>query len=166
LFAAGLLAISLGAVAVYAQAATTVQMRDFAFSPANMTAAAGASRWTLQNVGERPHNVHIEGNGISMDVKSDGTPVMAGQTFTGTVNLAPGRYEVWCPVGNHRDQGMVGTLVVAGAAAAGAAQVPGALPRTGDADTFLPLGAAASLAGLGLIGGGVALRRKAVRVQR
>jgi plastocyanin len=75
-------------------------------------------------VGERPHNVHIEGNGVSMDVKPDG-PVAAGQTFTGTVNLQPGRYDVWCPVGNHRDQGMVGTLTVAGAGAGGLGRVAG-----------------------------------------
>jgi hypothetical protein len=95
-----------------------------------------------------------------MDVKADG-PVDGGANFTGTVNLAPGRYDVWCPVGQHRERGMVGTLTVAGAAAGGAAQVPGALPRTGDADLIVPSGTAGILAGLALIIGGLVVRRRA-----
>ncbi len=158
LFAAGLLAIGSTIGVAYAQAAATVQMREFSFTPAQMSVSAGSSRWTLQNAGQFPHNVHIEGNGVSMDVKPDG-PVTGGQSFTGNVTLQPGRYDVWCPVGNHRDQGMVGVLTVAGAAAGGAAQVPGALPRTGDADTTLPLAAAGLLAGLALIATGVLVRR-------
>jgi hypothetical protein len=67
---------------------------------------------------------------------------------------------VWCPVSNHRERGMVGTLTVAGTAAGGAAQVPAALPRTGDADTGLPIGQAGILAGLVLVIGGWALRRR------
>ena len=31
------------------------------------------------------------------------------------VSLAPGTYDIWCPVSTHREQGMVGTLTVAGA---------------------------------------------------
>ena len=160
LFAAGLLAIGSGAAAVYAQSATTIVMTEFAFAPDNMVVSSGASRWTLQNGGQFPHNVHIEGNGVAMDVKSDG-PVASGQSFSGTVNLQPGRYEVWCPVGMHRQQGMVGTLTIA-AAGAGAAQVPGALPRTGDGDTTLPVVAAGVLAGLALIGAGLVLRRRSI----
>jgi plastocyanin len=164
LFAVGLLTIGSGAAAVYAQAATTIRMAEFSFAPDAMAVSSGASRWTLQNVGQFPHNVHIEGNGVSMDVKPDG-PVAGGQSFSATVNLAPGTYEVWCPVGMHRQNGMVGTLTVAGAAAGGAAQVPGALPRTGDADPGLPFGVAGILAGLALVLGGFFLhRREAKRI--
>jgi plastocyanin len=157
--AAGLLAIASTVGVVYAQATTTVVMREFSFTPSDMVVSAGTSRWTLQNAGQFPHNVHIEGNGVSMNVKSDG-PVPAGETFTATINLQPGRYDVWCPVGNHRERGMVGELTVAGAAAGGAAQVPGALPRTGTADSAVPLAAAAALAGLGLISAGLVVRRR------
>jgi LPXTG-motif cell wall-anchored protein len=162
LFAAGLLAIGSGAAAVYAQSATTIVMTEFTFNPDTMVVSAGASRWTLQNGGQFPHNVHIEGNGVVLDVKPDG-PVAGGQNFTGTVNLQPGRYDVWCPVGMHRQNGMVGVLTVAGAAAGGAAQVPGALPRTGDADTIVPFGAAGILSGLALIGAGWLVRRRSTR---
>jgi LPXTG-motif cell wall-anchored protein len=157
--AVGLLTIGSGAAAVYAQAATTIRMAEFSFAPDNMAVSSGTSRWTLQNVGQFPHNVHIEGTGVALDVKPDG-PVAGGQSFTGTVNLAPGTYEVWCPVGMHRQNGMVGMLTVAGAAAGGAAQVPGALPRTGDADSAIPFGAAGILAGLALVVGGFFLHRR------
>ena len=58
---------------------------------------------------------------------------------------------------------MVGTLTVAGTAGAGAAQVPTALPRTGDADAGWPIGQAGILGGLLLAVGGLWMRRRARR---
>ncbi|MGI9148323.1 MAG: cupredoxin domain-containing protein [Chloroflexota bacterium] len=160
LVAAGLLTIGGGAAAVYAQSTTTVVMAEFTFTPDRMVVPAGRDTFAMQNTGRFPHNVHIEGNGISVDVKPDG-PVDGGQSFSGSVSLVPGTYDVWCPVGNHREQGMVGTLTVAGAAAGGAAQVPSALPRTGDAAAS-PLAAEAGIAGgLFLVVGGWIMRRRA-----
>jgi len=162
--AAGLLTIGGGAAAVYAQSATTVVMQEFSFTPGRMVVSAGRDTFTLQNTGRFPHNVHIEGNGVAMDVKADG-PVPGGETFTGAVTLAPGTYDVWCPVGTHRDQGMVGTLIVGGAAAGGAAQVPTALPRTGDTDSGLPVAQASIAGGLLLLGAGLFVRRRAASRQ-
>jgi plastocyanin len=161
LVAVGLLTVGGGAAAVYAQSTTTVVMSEFAFAPDRMVVAAGRDTFTMQNTGRFPHNVHIEGNGISVDVKPDG-PVAGGESFSGAVTLAPGTYDVWCPVGTHREQGMVGTLTVAGAAAGGAVQVPRALPRTGDADPVSLAGEAGIAGGLLLVVGGWILRRRAV----
>jgi plastocyanin len=161
MIAAGLLAIGGSAASVYAQSTTTVVMTEFAFNPSTMVVPAGRDSFTMQNAGEFPHNIHIEGNGISVDVKADG-PVAGGDSFTGAVTLTPGTYDVWCPVGQHRERGMVGTLTVtAGGAAGGAAQVPTALPRTGDADTGLPIAQTGAAAGLALIGAGLFVRRRA-----
>ena len=177
LVAAGLLVIGGGAAAVYAQTTATVGMREFEFDPANLTASPGRVTFTLNNEGQFPHNLHIEGNGVSLDVKSDG-PVPGGQSFTGAVTLAAGTYETWCPVGNHRERGMVGELTVAGAGGAAApaapaarpaagagggapAQVPSALPRTGDASNGLPIASAGVAVGLLLVAGGLFLRRRA-----
>jgi plastocyanin len=162
--AAGLLTIGGGAAAVYAQSAATVVMTEFAFNPDRMVVSAGRDTFTLQNAGQFPHNVHIEGNGIAVDVKPDG-PIAGGESFTGAVTLAPGTYDVWCPVGNHRERGMVGTLTVAGVAAGGAAQLPRALPRTGDADPGLPIAEAGLLGGLLLVGAGWLVRRRAAARQ-
>jgi plastocyanin len=159
LLAVGLLGAGLGANAVSAQAtSTTVVMTEFAFNPATLTVPAGRHTFVLQNQGQFPHTMHIEGNGVSEDV---GDPINGGQSFSGTVTLPPGTYDVWCPVDGHRDRGMVGTLTVAGVAAGGAAQVPSALPRTGDADPGLPIGQLGIAAGLLLIGLGLFVWRRA-----
>jgi plastocyanin len=162
LVAAGLLVIGGGAAAVYAQASSTVVMREFEFLPANLRASPGRVTFTLQNTGQFPHNLHIEGNGMAVDVKPD-SPVPGGESFTGAVTLPAGTYDTWCPVSNHRDRGMVGTLTVAAAGAGGGAavQVPAALPRTGDADLGLPIAQASIATGLLLVAGGVFLRRRA-----
>jgi plastocyanin len=170
LVAAGLLVIGGGAAAVYAQTTTTVGMTEFMFEPADVSVSSGRVTFTLRNTGQFPHNLHIEGNGVSLDVKPDG-PVAGGQSFTGAVTLPAGTYETWCPVGNHRERGMVGMLTAAavggggGAAVGGgggvAVQVPSALPRTGDADTGVPIALASVAAGLVLVAGGLFLRLRA-----
>ena len=160
LVAAGLLIIGGAAAAVaYAQSTSTVVMTEFAFNPNALTVSAGRDTFTLQNGGRFPHNLHIEGNGVSLDVKPDG-PVAGGDSFTGAVNLPAGTYQIWCPVGTHREQGMVGTMTVAAGAAGAAAQVPTALPRTGDADPGLPIQGIATAFGAGLIAAGVFLARR------
>jgi LPXTG-motif cell wall-anchored protein len=77
----------------------------------------------------------------------------------------PGTYEFYCPVGNHRAQGMVATFTVT--AAAGAAAAPAApaaapatagLPRTGEPATLF--GAALAAAGALLTASGLFLRRR------
>jgi plastocyanin len=164
LVAAGLLTIAGGVSVVYAQSTATVVMTEFAFNPARIVVSAGRDTFTLQNAGQNNHNLHIEGNGVALDVKSDG-PVAPGQTFSGAVTLAPGTYDIWCPVGQHRQNGMVGTLTVAGVAAGGAAQVPTALPRTGDAPSSLPIAQLGIAAGVLLIGAGWLARRRAMTRQ-
>jgi LPXTG-motif cell wall-anchored protein len=161
LAAAGVLTIGSGAAAVYAQSTATVVMQEFSFTPSRIVVSAGRDTFALQNTGQFPHNVHIEGNGVSLDVKPDG-PVAGGESFSGAVILPAGTYDIWCPVGSHRDRGMVGTLTVAGTASGGAAQTPRALPRTGGADTDLPLAQAGILGGLLLLGAGWLARRRAM----
>jgi uncharacterized cupredoxin-like copper-binding protein len=54
---------------------------------------------------------------------------MPGQSATFTFPT-PGRFEFWCPVGQHRERGMVGTLtVVAAGAPAAPAPAPVQIPR-------------------------------------
>jgi plastocyanin len=156
------LTIGSGAAAVYAQTTTTVVMNEFTFAPDRIVVPAGRDTFFLQNTGQFPHNVHVEGNGVSVDVKADG-PVESGDSFSGVVTLAPGTYDVWCPVPTHRERGMIGTLTVAGAAAGGAAQVPMALPRTGDAGGSLPLAPAGIAGGLLMVGAGWIVRRRAMQ---
>ena len=86
---------------------------EFAFDPADVDVEPGEITFTVSNEGEFPHALEIEGNGIEEETEELGP----GESGSLTVDLEPGEYELYCPVGDHRDQGMVGTLVVGGAAA-------------------------------------------------
>jgi plastocyanin len=77
------------------------------------TMAAGIVRFTVVNVGSIPHAFEIEGQGIEKE-----TPVIQpGASATLTMSLAPGTYEVYCPVGadSHKNLGMDTHLTVLGA---------------------------------------------------
>lgn len=70
---------------------------------------AGAITFNVTNVGERLHNLEIEGQGVEAVLPQD---LESGQSGSMTVELAPGEYTVYCPVGQHADRGMMMTLVV------------------------------------------------------
>jgi uncharacterized cupredoxin-like copper-binding protein len=65
--------------------------------------SAGSQTFRVTNNGTTEHNFEVEGQGIEEAFETDLSP---GETQTMQLNLAPGTYEVYCPVGNHRDQGM------------------------------------------------------------
>lgn len=70
---------------------------------------AGSTTFAIRNDGARVHNFEIEGQGITAVLPQDLQP---GVSDTLTVDLAPGEYIVYCPVGNHAGQGMELTLTV------------------------------------------------------
>jgi uncharacterized cupredoxin-like copper-binding protein len=81
-----------------------------AFSKDALSAKAGAVTVRMRNPqrNQLPHAIEIEGEGI----EEEGETVQAGGSSTVTVDLKPGKYEFYCPVGNHEQQGMEGTLTV------------------------------------------------------
>ena len=89
----------------------TVQVSetDFAIDPANPTVQAGTVTFEVTNDGQAPHNLEVEGNGIEAELEAD---LAAGESGTLTVDLQPGTYEWYCPVGNHAEMGMEGELTV------------------------------------------------------
>ncbi len=95
-----------------------VAASDFMFAPADLQAEPGALTIELTNDGQQPHAIQIEGNGV--DETSD--TIEGGATTSFDLELEEGTYGIFCPVGNHADMGMVGTLTVgAGGAGAGGA---------------------------------------------
>ena len=54
-----------------------------------------------------PHAVALEGNGVK-----ESSDTVAGSTTSLTADLKAGTYTFFCPVGNHRQAGMEGTLTV------------------------------------------------------
>jgi uncharacterized cupredoxin-like copper-binding protein len=56
------------------------------------------------------HALEVE----SDDLEEETDDIAPGGSDELTVELAAGEYELYCPVGNHKEQGMAGRLVVAG----------------------------------------------------
>jgi plastocyanin len=79
-----------------------------AFDKAELEAEAGTVRITLQNNGEAPHNVAVEGNSVD----EEGEVVQKGGASEVEADLEPGEYTFYCSVPGHRESGMEGTLTV------------------------------------------------------
>lgn len=104
----------------------TVSGTDFALKLSQNTFAAGAYTFVVRNEGATVHALTIKGPGTN-DAQ---TPIIpAGGSAELTVTLQPGSYQLWCPVGNHRQLGMETTIEV------GAASGPAAPTSTGPSDT-------------------------------
>lgn len=70
---------------------------------------AGPTTFVVTNIGDFDHNIAIEGQGIERVFDANLAP---GETMEMTVDLVPGNYYVYCPIGTHAAQGMELTLVV------------------------------------------------------
>lgn len=75
-----------------------------AFDQTELTAPAGEVTIHLTNDAQIPHNVEVEGAGVSETVTGADTSL--------DVTLEPGEYVFFCAVPGHREGGMEGTLTV------------------------------------------------------
>jgi plastocyanin len=80
---------------------------SIAWEPGELSAPAGSVTITLVNESDTPHAVEVEGNGVEEESET----VTGGETEL-SVDLEPGEYTFYCPVGSHRQNGMEGTLTV------------------------------------------------------
>ena len=78
------------------------------FDQGDVTAKAGKVTVEFSNPSSVPHAVEIEGNGVEEKTET----VTGGEAPPVEVELKPGTYEFYCPVGGHREAGMEGTLTV------------------------------------------------------
>jgi plastocyanin len=78
------------------------------FDQTDLTATAGSVTIDFTNMSSLPHNVTLEGNGVS----AEGTDTITGSSTTKTFDLQPGTYTFYCSVDSHRAAGMEGKLVV------------------------------------------------------
>ena len=145
---AGVAALALVAGTASADQTIPVTETEFAFDPSTINVRAGETvHFDVTNAGRFGHTMHIEGNGLVADSLPGGATLPSGQSTTFDVTFpAPGTYQFWCTLPNHRERGMEGTIVVA-------ASAPTQLPRTGDLSEIGPAlgGLGAVLAGLGLL---------------
>jgi hypothetical protein len=70
---------------------------------------AGVHVFDVANNGQDEHNFTVEGQGIKTEFV---TNLTSGQTQSMQIYLAPGTYAVYCPVGDHRAEGMEISLTV------------------------------------------------------
>jgi plastocyanin len=80
---------------------------DISWEPGELSAPTGSVTIKLVNDSDVPHAVEVEGNGVEEESET----VTGGETEL-TVDLEPGEYTFYCPVGEHRQNGMEGTLTV------------------------------------------------------
>jgi plastocyanin len=80
---------------------------EISWDPGSLSASAGSVTIKLVNESDVPHAVEVEGNGVEEESET----VTGGETEL-SVDLEAGEYTYYCPVGNHRAEGMEGTLTV------------------------------------------------------
>jgi plastocyanin len=78
------------------------------FDQGDVTAKAGKVTVTFDNPSSVPHAVEIEGNGVEEETET----VTASEAPPLELELQPGTYTYYCPVGGHEAAGMKGTLTV------------------------------------------------------
>lgn len=89
-------------------ATVRISLKDFRLDPDKVTGKAGTVTFVLKNEGRYTHDFRVEGQGID-----DRAPkVGQGRTFEWQIALTPGAYRISCPISNHADRGMIGTLEV------------------------------------------------------
>ena len=105
---------SSGRTTVEAGQPVAVEGDEYSFRPGAITvrAAAGSPgkvpvRFELRNSGSLPHDLNVRRG----DEELGGLEAVGGgKTSRGTVELAPGEYEIYCSIGDHADLGMKGEL--------------------------------------------------------
>jgi plastocyanin len=105
----GLLLLGLAPV-VLAQDSNTVQvsLTEFEIDMPD-SIPAGPTTFEITNNGTVEHNFEVEGQDVEEELETNLQP---GETGTLELDLAPGTYEIYCPVDDHEGQGMSLTLTV------------------------------------------------------
>ena len=89
----------------------TLTETEFKIDPADVEVdKAGVVEFKVENAGSVTHALEVE----SADLEEETEDIEPGQSATLKVELAEGTYELYCPIGNHEDQGMTGELTVGG----------------------------------------------------
>lgn len=89
--------------------AVTVKLDEYSFEPEELVVPLGAVvKLTVVNIGKTRHDFNILS---PYNIEGDLLPSSGGQVLTFKADK-PGRFQIVCSQKNHKDQGMVGYLVV------------------------------------------------------
>jgi uncharacterized cupredoxin-like copper-binding protein len=100
-----------GSAAAARSVVKTIEVKEteYKLNPAKITLnKPGAYVFKAENTGSTTHALEIEGKGVEEETKD----LAAGRSAELKVTLKGGRYEIYCPVDGHRQQGMEGTVTV------------------------------------------------------
>ena len=111
--AGAVIPLLLGAAAVQSRTSPTVvdiRLSEWKVEVSAGTVPAGQVVFRVANGGRLEHAFEVEGKGLEQRT----APIAAGADGTLSVKLKPGRYELYCPVGNgaHKQAGMKATIEV------------------------------------------------------
>jgi uncharacterized cupredoxin-like copper-binding protein len=87
----------------------TLAESEFKITPKDATTKSGKVTIDVKNGGAIVHNLNVEGNGIEEKKTADLQP---GSSAKLTLDLKPGKYEMYCSIDGHRASGMEGTITV------------------------------------------------------
>ena len=95
-----------------AVATISVAETEFRLSPANPSVSkAGVVEFNVVNAGKVAHALEVEGPGV--EVETDRIEPGSDATLKADLDKV-GRYELYCPIGDHKDRGMRGEITMAG----------------------------------------------------
>ena len=77
------------------------------FDKTELDGKAGTVTINFDNPSSTPHAVEIEGNGVE-----EASDTVTSSKTSVTADLKAGTYTFYCPVGNHRAEGMEGKLTI------------------------------------------------------
>jgi uncharacterized cupredoxin-like copper-binding protein len=97
-----------------AQQEQEVALREFAIEPSAFTVAVGETvRFDVTNQGAREHNLELKLESAGIDQVLFVTNLQPGQSDMAEVTFSqPGTWELYCPLGQHRDRGMLASVQV------------------------------------------------------
>lgn len=93
-----------------------VALTDFAVEPPTLALEPGSYTFRVVNEGGAVHALEVEGPTGEIETEE----LEPGGTADLAVDLEDGEYELYCPVGDHRDRGMEETLTVGAGGGGGA----------------------------------------------
>lgn len=97
-----------GGYADFASGPVEIVFREYRIAPSKIRVGPGKVSFVLRNEGRVAHDFRVEGPGTDITTQKFGP----GRTVRIELALREGEYKISCPLSNHDERGMHGTLVV------------------------------------------------------
>ena len=99
----------------FASGQVEISLTEYEMKPSKLRTRPGKVTFLLRNDGRFAHNFHVEGPGVDAHAEK----FSPGRTVRVEVVFQEGEYKISCPLSNHDERGMSGTLIVTSKLAGG-----------------------------------------------